>query len=120
MLRRAAAGARSLLSLATASNFVNPSAYPRCGSPRSNWLENSYLRTLWKSDTMLTLEFAREAYSRSESSILPVQVTLRYRKAVPISTSTVISVALTLVSGFEVSRRATPAHSPHGGEIGRE
>jgi len=28
------------------------------------------------------------------------------------------SVALVLVSGFEVSRRATPAHSPHGGENG--
>ena len=29
------------------------------------------------------------------------------------------SVAPVLVSGFEVSRRATPAHSPHGGETGR-
>ena len=29
------------------------------------------------------------------------------------------SVAPVLVSGFEVSRRATPAHSPHGGEMGR-
>ena len=28
------------------------------------------------------------------------------------------SVAPVLVSGFEVSRRATPAHSPHGGENG--
>jgi hypothetical protein len=28
------------------------------------------------------------------------------------------SVAPVLVSGFEVSRRATPAHSPHGGEMG--
>jgi hypothetical protein len=28
------------------------------------------------------------------------------------------SVARVLVSGFEVSRRATPAHSPHGGENG--
>jgi hypothetical protein len=30
------------------------------------------------------------------------------------------SVAPVLVSGFEVSRRAIPAHSPHGGEKGRE
>ena len=29
------------------------------------------------------------------------------------------SVAPVLVSGFEVSRRATPAHSPHGGENDR-
>jgi len=29
------------------------------------------------------------------------------------------SVAPVLVSDFEVSRRATPAHSPHGGEMGR-
>jgi hypothetical protein len=29
------------------------------------------------------------------------------------------SVAPVLVSGFEVSRRATPAHSPHGGGNGR-
>jgi hypothetical protein len=28
----------------------------------------------------------------------------------------VTSAARILVSGFEVSRRATPAHSPHGGE----
>ena len=29
---------------------------------------------------------------------------------------TMTSVAPVLVLGFEVSRRATPAHSPHGGE----
>jgi hypothetical protein len=29
------------------------------------------------------------------------------------------SAAPVLVSGFKVSRRATPAHSPHGGEMGR-
>jgi hypothetical protein len=28
------------------------------------------------------------------------------------------SVAPVLVSGFEVSRRSRPAHSPHGGETG--
>jgi hypothetical protein len=32
------------------------------------------------------------------------------------SASNMTSVAPVLVSGFEVSRRATPAHSPHGGE----
>ena len=31
----------------------------------------------------------------------------------------VTSAARILVSGFEVSRRATPAHSPHGGETCR-
>ncbi len=54
MSRRAAAGARSLLSPATASNFVNPSAYPRCGSLRLNWLENSYPHTIRKRATVLT------------------------------------------------------------------
>src|SRR5258707_7656948 len=39
---------RSLSSQATASNFVNLSAYQRCGSPLSSWLENSYPRTMWK------------------------------------------------------------------------
>lgn len=32
----------------------------------------------------------------------------------------ITSVAPVLVSGFEVSRRATFAHSPHGGETSRD
>ena len=50
----AGAGARSLSSPATGSNFVNPSVYPRCVSLRLNWLENSYPHTAWKRGTALT------------------------------------------------------------------
>src|SRR5271154_6129315 len=117
MWRPAAAGARSSSSPATASNFGNPSVYRRCGSPRSNWLENSYPRTLWKLGTMLTLclDPTGRRDSRSESSILPVQFTHRYRKGLLISASTVISEAPVLVSGFEVSRRPH-LHIPHMAE----
>jgi hypothetical protein len=36
------------------------------------------------------------------------------------SASTVTSVVPVSVLGFEVSRRATPAHPPHGGETAGE
>src|SRR6266849_4582901 len=115
-LLRAVVGPRSLSSPATVSNFVSPSVYPRCGSRRSNWLENSYPRIGWRKGMVLIwrLGLIGKLVSRSEGNLFRFRPMLMYRNLTQLDrlAPTVTSV---LVSGFNVSS-GPHLHIPHMAE----